>query len=209
MPDNEFSMLHENAEELGRPLPKDLAVQRGCLELGPGEHLSYLRWGTAQPDVVLLHGGGQNAHTWDSVLVVLNRPAIAFDLPGHGHSYRRHDRDYGPWNNAEAIAAAISGLVERPVVLVGMSLGGATAIRVTAEHPALFRSTLLVDVTPGVNDPERTIPRNDRGTVALIGGPPSFDTLEEMVNAAIALSPRRPASAVRRGVIHNSHQSRD
>ena len=56
---------------------------------------------------MLLHGGGQNAHTWDTVALALGRPLIAIDLPGHGHSARRADRDYGPWRNAEAVAVVL------------------------------------------------------------------------------------------------------
>ena len=43
----------------------------------------------------------------------------------------------------------------------------------------------------------------------LTAGPESYATREEMVDAAVAASPRRPASAVRRGVIHNSRRLPD
>ena len=33
------------------------------------------------PVVVLLHGGGLNAHTWDGVVLALRRPTVAIDLP--------------------------------------------------------------------------------------------------------------------------------
>ncbi len=36
--------------------------------------------------MVFLHGGGQNAHTWDTVILGLGVPALAIDLPGHGRS---------------------------------------------------------------------------------------------------------------------------
>ena len=43
-------------------------------------------WGDAEPELVFLHGGAQNAHTWDTVALALGRPLVAIDLPGHGHS---------------------------------------------------------------------------------------------------------------------------
>ena len=46
--------------------------------------------------MVFLHGGGQNAHTWDTVILGLGLPALAVDLPGHGRSAWREDGDYGP-----------------------------------------------------------------------------------------------------------------
>ena len=54
--------------------------------------------------VVFLHGGGQNAHTWDTVIVGLGEPALAVDLPGHGRSAWRDDGDYGPKLNAETLS---------------------------------------------------------------------------------------------------------
>jgi esterase len=74
---------------------------------GGGQTVSALVWGEHPPELVLLHGGGQNAHTWDTVALILGRPLLAVDLPGHGHSDWRADRDYGPWRNAEAVAAVI------------------------------------------------------------------------------------------------------
>ncbi len=62
--------------------------------------LSALRWGTAEPELVFLHGGAQNAHTWDTVALALNRPLLAIDLPGHGHSDWRSDHSYFPVENA-------------------------------------------------------------------------------------------------------------
>lgn len=79
----EFALLHENAEQAGvsGPLPD---VER--VESGTGEgKISALRWGGAPPRIVFIHGGGQNAHTWDTVIVGLGEPALAVDLPGHGH----------------------------------------------------------------------------------------------------------------------------
>ena len=52
----------------------------------PGDRVSALVWGIRAPEVVFLHGGGQNAHTWDTVALALDRPLVAVDLPGHGHS---------------------------------------------------------------------------------------------------------------------------
>ena len=70
--------------------------------------MSALRWGTAAPQVVLVHGGAQNAHTWDTVALALwPVPVLAIDLPGHGHSDWRIDGDYGPRNHADDVAVMI------------------------------------------------------------------------------------------------------
>ena len=59
---------------------------------------------------MLLHGGGQNAHTWDTVILGLGVPALAVDLPGHGRSAWREDGDYGPRLNADTVASVLREL---------------------------------------------------------------------------------------------------
>jgi pimeloyl-ACP methyl ester carboxylesterase len=206
---DEFSLLHENAQEWGLSFDHQPVASRGHLEVAPGQELSYIRWGSEDPEVVYLHGGGQNAHTWDSVALALARPAIAFDLPGHGRSDRREDRDYGPWRNVEALEVAIPLVAGDAKVVVGMSLGGATATHLAAKRPDLCRRAVIVDVTPQVNDPSRPMTTEERGSVALIGGAPTYDSFEAMADAAIKLSPYRAASGVRRGVRHNSFRRAD
>ena len=73
-----------------------------------GRNLSALVWQPDKPaELVLLHGGAQNAHTWDTVALALDRPLVAIDLPGHGHSDWRDDGDYQPQNMADDVATAI------------------------------------------------------------------------------------------------------
>jgi len=206
---DEFGYLHENAAEIGIPFPGRPDVARGFVEVAPGRSLSYLRWGTADPEVVFLHGGGQNAHTWDYVALALGRPAIAVDLPGHGHSYWRPDRNYGAWRGAEAVAAALPTLAPNARVVVGMSLGGATLIRLAATRPDLCRRAVIVDVTPHVTGVRERLTRAELGTVALVGAQPTYPSFEEMAATAVALSPYRAASGVRRGVRHNAHRRPD
>src|SRR6476646_11543069 len=86
VPYDEFSMFHENAEEFGLPYDGPPAVRRESVEVEPGRNLSALVWGDGDPELVFLHGGAQNAHTWDTVAMALGRPLVCIDLPGHGHS---------------------------------------------------------------------------------------------------------------------------
>ncbi|HLM63547.1 MAG TPA: alpha/beta hydrolase [Acidimicrobiales bacterium] len=206
---DEFGLLHENAAEWDLPFDAPPLLARASFDLGDGQRLSYIRWGTEAPELVFLHGGGQNAHTWDTVALALGRPALAVDLPGHGRSSRRDDRDYGPWRNAEALAVALPALAPDAAAVVGMSLGGATLIRLAATRPDLCRRAAIVDVTPQVNDPDRAMTTMERGSVALIAGPPTYASFDEMADAAVALSPNRAPSGVRRGVRHNAYRRPD
>lgn len=112
--------------------------------------ISALRFGTDAPTVVLLHGAGLNAHTWDTTLLALGLPALALDLPGHGDSAWRGDADYSPASMGPAVADAIAAFVSEPIVLVGHSLGGMTAAWVAAHRPDLVSKIVLVDITPGI-----------------------------------------------------------
>src|SRR5918992_2995269 len=127
MPDridyDEFSFFHENAEEFGLPYDGPPVVRREFVELGDGRRLSALVWGTDEPELVFLHGGAQNAHTWDTVALALGRPLVAVDLPGHGHSDWRDDHDYGPVTNAIDVMVAMEQLAPDTHLVVGMSLG--------------------------------------------------------------------------------------
>jgi pimeloyl-ACP methyl ester carboxylesterase len=203
-PYDEMALVAGNAAEMGVSWPNDLVPTRVRFALASGQRLSAIRWGSAPPELVLLHGGGQNAHTWDSVVVAAGRPALAIDLPGHGHSDRRSDRNYSPWENALAVAEFVEHAAPAARAVIGMSLGGATAIRLAARRPDLVRHAVIVDVTPQVNDPGRVMTPEQRGSVALVSGPPIYESFTAVFDATMAASPNRTEAGVRRGVRHNT-----
>jgi len=200
---DEFALLAENAEQVGAtgPLPP---VKR--LESDP---VSALKWGAADPEVVFLHGGGQNAHTWDTVILGLGVPALAVDLPGHGRSAWREDGDYGPKLNADTLAPVLREWAPAPRLIVGMSLGGLTALRLAATQPALVPELVLVDVTPSAPERHEQMTKAQMGTVALVRGDRTFPSFAAMLDATVALAPNRDRKSLRRGVFHNSKQLDD
>jgi pimeloyl-ACP methyl ester carboxylesterase len=206
---DEFGMLGDNATEAGLALDGLPKVTRTSFTIADGQTVSALAWGDTEPELVLLHGGGQNAHTWDTVALALGRPLLAIDLPGHGHSARRPDRDYGPWRNAEAVASVIEQAAPAARGIVGMSLGGSTVFRLAATRPDLVRRAVIVDVTPNSGVRSRALTSADRGAVALVSGPPTYESFEAMAAAAVASSPNRRRSAVERGVRHNARRLPD
>ncbi|MEV7631224.1 alpha/beta hydrolase [Microbacterium sp. NPDC089318] len=145
---SEFDYLPAQAQALGVDAP---SAERIALVLPDGRTLSALRFGDDDPEVTLLHGAGLNAHTWDSVALLLGRPAIAIDLAGHGDSSWRVDLDYSPALLADDIARALPIWTARPQVLVGHSLGGLAASIVASEHPELVHELVLVDIVPGLD----------------------------------------------------------
>jgi pimeloyl-ACP methyl ester carboxylesterase len=200
---DEFSLFHENAEEFGLPWSGPPAVRRQDVDLGDGRHLSALVWGESPADLVLLHGGAQNAHTWDTVALALDRPLVAVDLPGHGHSGPGRNGSLDVAANAVDVAAAIRGTSSTPVHLVGMSLGGMMALAVADAEPDLVRSLTLVDVTPGVDGPKA------RHISAFVNGPERFDRFDDILARTIEFNPSRSVSSLRRGILHNAEQLDD
>ena len=200
---DEFGLLHENAEQIGAsgPLP---SVQR--IDAGP---ISAIKWGDEAPQVVFLHGGGQNAHTWDTVIAGLGLPALAVDLPGHGRSAWREDGDYGPRLNAETLRPVLREWAPKPRLVVGMSLGGLTALRLAASEPALVPELVLVDVTPSAPERHEQMTQAQMGTVALVQGDRTFPSFAAMLDVTVAAAPHRDRKSLRRGVFHNSKRLDD
>ena len=104
-----------------------------------------------QPTILMLHGGGQNRFSWKNTGQILaNRGfhVIALDARGHGDSDRAPNAEY----TVDAFArdaAAVLTQIDRPVVLIGASMGGLTGI--VAAHragPAVVTKLVLVDVVP-------------------------------------------------------------
>jgi esterase len=199
----EFSLLSENAEQAGvaGPLPHVERVTAGAAD----REVSALRWGN-RPRIVFLHGGGQNAHTWDTVIVGLGEPALAVDLPGHGHSAWREDGDYSPQHNADTVAPVLHEFASDADLVVGMSLGGLTAIRLAAAHPDLVKELVLVDVTPSALQRHAELTAEQQGTVALMQGEREFPSFQAMLDLTVAAAPHRELKALRRGVFHNSRR---
>jgi pimeloyl-ACP methyl ester carboxylesterase len=197
---SEFALLAENAEQAGvtGPLPTVHRVDMGAI--------SALQWGDSAPRVVFFHGGGQNAHTWDTVIVGLGEPALAVDLPGHGHSGWREDGNYSPQNNAAALAPVLNELAPHADLVVGMSLGGLTAIGLGAVAPHLVRELVLVDVTPSALRRHSELTKEQQGTVALMAGEREFPSFAAMLELTTAAAPHRDPRSLRRGVFHNSRQ---
>jgi len=200
---DEFGLFRENAGEFDIPWRGEPDVSRVAVDGGDGQQISALVWGDGEPEILFLHGGAQNAHTWDTVALALDRPLVAVDLPGHGHSSHREDHAYWPAQNAAAIEQAARELAPKPRLVVGMSLGGLTAIALTDRAPDLVPSLVLVDVTPGVN-------REKGSTIAqFIDGPEYFESFDEILARTIQFNPTRTESSLRRGVMHNAVEDSD
>ncbi len=119
------------------------------------------------PPVLLLHGLGEQAHTWDAVAAALSgtHRTIALDLRGHGASGRPGAYSFALM--ADDVLAVLDGLGHRSAALVGHSLGAMVAVLVAQRRPDLVRRLVLEDAVP--------VPPVRRPPVERPAGPLTFD----------------------------------
>lgn len=117
--------------------------------------INYAEAGSKElPTVIFIHGA---PGSWTSFInfladsLLLNHAhLIAVDRPGHGHS------DFGdPVVSIREQARLLKSLIDKsnkPVLLVGHSLGGAVAARVAMDYPDLIDALILVapSIDPGL-----------------------------------------------------------
>jgi len=203
---DEFSMFGENVAEYSLGVSDRPIVKRVSVEVGGDSYarkLSALVWGEGEPKLVLLHGGAQNAHTWDTVALALGSPLVAIDLAGHGHSDWRDDGVYGHQNLAADVVIAMQQLAPNCNALVGMSLGGLTALAVAQLAPQLVKHLVLVDITPGVNATKA------KAVIDFVNGPQSFASFEDLLARTKEHNATRTESSLKRGILHNAKQLDD
>ena len=154
----------------------------------------------AAPAVILMHGGGQTRHSWsgamDALLGVGYR-VINFDARGHGDSGWSNIGDYSLEAHARDLLAIIADETS-PVILVGASLGGATAIKAVSSFGLAPAALVLVDI----------VPKTDRRGVQrirqfMLGYPDGFDAVEEAVEAVANYNPHRPRATDPSGLMKN------
>ncbi|HSM37632.1 MAG TPA: alpha/beta hydrolase [Longimicrobiales bacterium] len=101
----------------------------------------------AQP-VVLIHGFSVPAYIWDATVPALLEAGfrvIRYDVYGRGYSDRPSKRYDGALFERQLTGLLDLLGVDRPVDLVGLSMGGAIAAGFIAGHPARVRRLVLID----------------------------------------------------------------
>lgn len=156
------------------------------------------------PCVILLHGGGQTRHSWSRAVESLlgaGLQVINFDARGHGDSDWAPDGAYALSDRAADLRAVVADL-RVPFVLVGASLGGATAIQAVHEglRPA---GVVLVDIVP---EPD---PRGIERIVGFMHGhKDGFASVDDAAAAVAAYNPQRARPNDTSGLMKNL-RSRD
>jgi pimeloyl-ACP methyl ester carboxylesterase len=116
---------------------------------GRNARLKALDFGGSGLAILLLHGLAGTASEWEETAASLtaSHRVVALDQRGHGRSERRPADVSRVAFVADAVAA-IEQLKLAPVVLIGQSLGGHTALLVAAERPDLVRALVVAEASP-------------------------------------------------------------
>ena len=108
----------------------------------------------AAPPILLLHGITSFGGTWDWLVPTLAARfrVLRLDFRGHGRSARA-EGDYGLDGYADDAVAAIEQAAGQPCVVMGHSLGGATAAALVQRHPDLVVAAVMEDPPLGFRGP--------------------------------------------------------
>ena len=191
--------LRDAAEVAGVALPELIVPDEHQAVLGR-MRFRYLDWGARDKRPMLfLHGGGLTAHTWDLVCLALRHDyrCLALDLRGHGDSEWSPEMDYSIEAHRGDVEALVDHLGLDQLVLVGMSLGGLTAIAYAGGHAARLAALVIVDSGPEAR------PEGARRIAEFVAAPAEFDSIDEVIERALSFNPRRDAKLLRRSLQHN------
>lgn len=107
--------------------------------------------------VVLLHGSGSSLHCFDAITDLLKEhfEVIRLDLPGHGLTAPRGDRDYRIGAYVSFLKKFVTELGLDRFSLVGNSLGGNVAWNFALDHAQCLQHLVLMNAT---GYPEKSLP---------------------------------------------------
>lgn len=100
------------------------------------------------PTLIMVHGAGGSSEVWSGQVSGLSRlvQAVAIDLPGHGKSKdpaMESIEAYSDW-----LAGVIEKTAEKPVFLMGHSMGGAITQITAIRRPELLSGIILAATGP-------------------------------------------------------------
>jgi pimeloyl-ACP methyl ester carboxylesterase len=142
-----------------------------------------------KPTILMLHGGGQNRHSWKNtgqILADAGFHVVALDSRGHGDSDRSPTANYS-LETLTGDTLQVIYQIGRPVALIGASMGGLTSLPVAHEAgPELVTKLVLVDVVPRFEKSGSARIRD-----FMFSGIDGFASLEEAADAVAAYLPHR------------------
>jgi esterase len=171
--------------------------------------MHYLDWGNAHlPPVLLLHGVRLQAHTWDMSALLLrdHYHLVAVDQRGHGDTEWTSEAQFGD-DTFDLMLDDTEQLVRHlgwdRFILVGMSMGGITAMRYAARFAERLRALCIVDIAPTTMH---------SGVLSMEGFRIETETLshfEDFLERSHKFMPHRPIAQLRYSLMHSLRQLPD
>lgn len=98
-----------------------------------------------EPPILLLHGASLRSEDWENIFprLATRYRVIAYDARGHGKSGRA--ASYTLDDLAADAARILREVAKAPAIVIGHSVGGATAYVVAAREPTLVKALVLED----------------------------------------------------------------
>jgi pimeloyl-ACP methyl ester carboxylesterase len=157
------------------------------------------------PSLILLHGGAQTAHSWDTAAfrLAVRYRVIVLDQRGHGLSDWSMERDYTRDAFAGDVLALMEHLQLARATLAGVSLGGLNALQFASLHPDRLNALIVIDIG-GEVDPE-----GSSRIRSFMQAREKFASLNEAADHVLQFNPRRSRGRLLRSLRHNLIQDPD
>lgn len=121
-----------------------------------GLRLHYRDWAGPSPEapaLVMLHGFTGHARSWDRAASVMSARyrVLALDARGHGESqWAASTADYATTEQVADVIALVDALGLASFALLGLSMGGRTAMNLAVTHVGRVERLVIVDIGPQV-----------------------------------------------------------
>lgn len=116
---------------------------------------SFVSQGEGNTPILLLHGFDSSIFEFRRLLPLLaaQNQTFAVDLLGFGFTDRLPNLKINPQAIATHLYYFWKSLIDRPVILIGASMGGAAAIDFTLTYPEVVKKLVLIDSAGMQNNP--------------------------------------------------------
>ena len=146
------SFLPANVQQLTEPESIEFArqIQRTDIVtslLPQAISTSYVCQGTGGIPIVFLHGFDSSIFEFRRIIPIMaaHREVWAIDLLGFGFTERLPDCPFSPTSIRTHLEAFWQTKIQQPIILVGVSMGGAAAIEFTLNYPEAVHKLVLID----------------------------------------------------------------
>jgi len=139
------------SSDIATPHPAKTPAREGWVD-SDGLKLRYVEWGErGAPAIVALHGLRSFAYTWEPAAQRLAERfhVIALDMRGRGLSQWDPAKRYYAESYVHDLEALVDKLRLPAFVLLGHSMGGATALVYASRHPERLAALVIEDIGPG------------------------------------------------------------